>query len=79
MSVHARFRLTEDSRTSYWHNGEYKEAAKVKLAAVQGEPFGPATPQGTVEMLLVNPDAVKVFRDATLGQEFDLFISPVEE
>ena len=77
--VHARFFLAEDARANYWHEGGYKEAAKIKLAAVKGEPFGPATPQGTVEMLIINPDAVKMFRDATLGQEFDFLISPVQE
>lgn len=50
MKVHARFFLAEDARANYWHNGEYKEAAKVKM-----------------------------FRDATLGQEFDFLISPVQE
>lgn len=79
MKIHARFYLTEDARVSFWTNGGYQDAARFKLAAVKGEPFGPATPQGTIDMLIVNPDALKVFRDAALGQEFDVIFSPVEE
>lgn len=77
--IHARFFLAEDARASFWTADGYKEAAKIKLAAAKGEPFGPATPQGTVEMLIVNPEAVKVFREATLGQEFDVTFTPVQK
>ena len=77
--VHARFSLVEDSRVSYWNNGGYIDAGRVKLAAVKGEPFGPATPQGTMEMLIVNPDALKVFRDVELGRQFDITISVREK
>lgn len=79
MKVHARFSLVEDSRISYWQDGGYIDAAKFKLAAVKGEPFGPATPQGTIEMLIVNPEASAVFRNVTLGTEFDVLFSPVEQ
>lgn len=77
MSIHARFRLVEDSRVKFWNGGQNHNAAHVKMAAVQGEPFGPATPSGTIDMLIVNPDAVKVFRAAHLDQEFDVVITPV--
>lgn len=79
MQVHARFYLTEDARVSYWNNGGYIDAARFKLAAVKGEPFGPSTPNGTIEMLIVNPEASAVFRNVPLGKEFDVFFSPVEE
>jgi hypothetical protein len=51
-------------------------AARVKLGAVAGEPFGSATPSGTIEMVIVNPEALALFREAALGQEFDVFIAP---
>lgn len=36
-------------------------ARRIKLAAVMGEPFGPATPQGSIEMLIVNGAAASQF------------------
>lgn len=77
-AIHARFMLAEDSRSTYWHDG-YKPAARIKMSAVKGPPFGPATPQGTIEMLIVNPEAIPVFREAELGQEFDVVFTPVEK
>ena len=77
--VHARFKLYEDARAQGYSAGGYVSAARVKFSAVQGEPFGTATPQGTIEMLIVNPEACAVFHDAALGQEFDVFFSPVEK
>jgi len=77
MKVHARFKLYEDARAQTYSSGGYVPAARVKFSAVQGEPFGTATPQGTIEMLIVNPDAFKMFHDAELGQEFDVLFSPV--
>ncbi len=78
MKVHARFSLIEDTRASYWITGsDNNQAARIKMMAVKGEPFGPATPSGTIEMLIVNPDAIEVFRTVPLGTEFDVIISPV--
>lgn len=77
-AVHTRFRLNEDARASYWYDNEYKDAARVKLSAVKGAPFGPATPQGTVEMFIVNPEAIEVFRNAPLGQEYDVLFTLVQ-
>lgn len=76
--VHARFRLYEDARASAYMGGGYVSAARVKLSAVQGDPFGTATPQGNIEMLIANPEAVALFRDAPLGAEFDVIFSPVD-
>lgn len=53
------------------------EGAYVQLGAVQGEPFGSATPSGDLKMGIVNPGAAQVFHEAPLGQEFDILISPV--
>lgn len=75
--VQARFRLSEDARASYWYNGECKDAARIKLFAVKGEPFGPATPQGTIEMFIVNTDAIEVFRSMPIDQEYDVVFTPV--
>ena len=76
MQVHARFYLIEDGRTKFY-TGE--DAIRVKFAAVKGEPFGPATPQGTIDMLIVNPEAIAVFRDAPINQQFDVVFSSVEQ
>lgn len=78
MKVHARFKLSEDARAGHYHNGAYTDAARVKLFAVKGEPFGPATPNGTIDMFIANPGAVEVFRNAPIGQEFDVIFSPVD-
>jgi hypothetical protein len=78
LKVHARFRLYEDTRSSAYSGGGYVSAARVKLQAVQGEPFGTSTPQGNVEMLIANPEAVALFREAPVGAEFDVVFSLVE-
>ena len=78
MKVHARFKLYEDARASSYSGGGYVSAARVKLSAVQGPPFGTATPQGQIDMLIANPEAVALFRDAPLGSEFDVVFSLVE-
>jgi len=74
--VLTKFWLSEVTRTTYYSGGETKEATRVKLVAVKGEPFGPATPQGNFDALIVNPDAAKVFNEASIGQEFSLLITP---
>jgi len=79
MSVRARFYLYEVSRTSYYGAGENVEAVKIKMGPVKGEPFGPATPQGTFEALIVNPEAAQVFLNAPINQQFDFLISPVQD
>lgn len=86
MQVHARFRLDKVTRGQ----GYFKEpgsteepraieSASILLNAVQGEPFGAYTPQGRIDMFIVNPAAAQMFFDAPIGQEFDLLISPVEQ
>lgn len=80
--IHARFSLYETTRiTCYvkdeknqWANGE---GCRVKLQPVQGEPFGSATPAGSLEMVIANQAASAVFQAASLGQQFDVLISPV--
>ena len=85
MRVHARFRLDQVNRARNYYKapGEEQsktvEAAHVVLNPVQGEPFGNATPSGRIDMSIVNPAAAQMFFDAQIGQEFDLFISPVEQ
>jgi hypothetical protein len=86
MSVHARFRLDQINRARAFYkapesteSAQSVESAYVHLNAVQGEPFGAATPTGHMEMLIVNPAASQMFFDASIGQEFDLLIAPVGE
>lgn len=81
--IQARFRLDQVNRSRGFYKRESNadtesvEAAFVHLNGVQGEPFGSATPSAHLEMLIVNPDAAKVFFEAEIGQEFDFLISPV--
>jgi hypothetical protein len=85
MRIHARFRLDQVNRAqSYYKEPGSTEPAKaiesayVLLGAVQGEPFGAATPTGRIDMLIVNPAASRMFFDSPIGQQFDVFFSPVE-
>lgn len=84
--VHARFKLDSVTRgQGYFKEPDSTEqprsveAAHVLLKAVQGEPFGAYTPMGTLDMFIVNPPASQMFFDAPIGQEFDVFISPVQK
>ncbi len=85
MRIHARFRLDQVNRERGFYKapGETEaksvEMAYVQLNGVQGEPFGSATPSAHLDMGIVNPSAAKVFFEARIGQEFDMFFSPVEE
>jgi hypothetical protein len=76
--VLARFYVVSLERVQ-WYNTPPGEALRVKLAAVQGEPFGPATPQGSLDMLIVNPAAAAVFHEAKIGQMFDLLFTRHDE
>ncbi len=82
MKIHARFWLVEDGRveSSRLVEGRWEttESIRVKLYPVQGEPFGQATPSGQLEMVIANPEAAQLFRDAPIGQEFDAVFSLVE-
>ncbi len=86
MQIHARFSLGETARIRcYAPNPEggdkqwvQVEGVRVKLSPVSGEPFGSATPGGSLEMVIANPDASQSFLDAPLGQEFDAVFSLVE-
>lgn len=82
--VQARFRLDQVTRMQGYYKAPGEQEAKViegsyvQLGAVQGEPFGSATPSGDLKMGIVNPAASRMFFDAPIGQEFDILISPVE-
>lgn len=82
--VQARFRLDQVTRgqgyfkePSSTEEPRSVEAAHVVLRAVQGAPFGAYTPSGKLDMFIINPIASQMFFDASIGQEFDCFISPV--
>jgi hypothetical protein len=84
MTIHARFRLDQVTRGRGYYKapGEQEtaivEAANVELGAVQGEPFGSATPSGKLQMFIVNPSASEVFFGLPIGTEFDVLLSPVK-
>lgn len=81
-TIHARFLLDEVTRGSghYKAPGETQavevESAYVKLAAVQGEPFGAYTPFGKVEMFIVNPTAAEHFFAMPIKQVYDVVFFP---
>lgn len=84
--VHARFKLAEDARVTGFSRQkkdgsgwEYVDGNRVKLYPVQGGPFGEATPGGSLEMVIVNPEAAKLFSEARIGQEYDVVFTPVAE
>lgn len=58
--VLAKFRLTQLQDATYAPAG----SAHLTLMAVEGEPFGSATPNGYIQMTIHNPAAVKPFKDA---------------
>lgn len=62
MKVLAKFSLHAIAQQRHWSEPGY--ATQVTFSAVQGEPFGSATPSGQITMLIVNPDAQKFFADA---------------
>jgi hypothetical protein len=51
-----------DKNTGEYTKTPATESCRVKLSAVQGEPFGNATPMGTVDMTIANSAAAAVFR-----------------
>ncbi|HEY4033974.1 MAG TPA: hypothetical protein VGL94_08450 [Ktedonobacteraceae bacterium] len=83
--IHARFKLGEDTRVPCHQpkkdgNGwEQVNGLRVKLYPVTGEPFGSATPSGELTMVLANPEAIRVFKEAEIGQEYDVIFSPVQK
>lgn len=50
---------------------EQLEGLRVKAFATSKPPFGAATPMGSLEIVIANPDACKIFRDAPIGSEID--------
>lgn len=62
MKILAKFSLHSIAQQRHWSEPGY--ATQVSFSAVQGEPFGSATPTGSIQMLIVNPDAQKFFADA---------------
>ncbi len=75
--VLARFSLQQATRCPFLIDGKTQEATSIVLNAVQGEPFGPATPQGVINAIILNSAAAKVFNEAAIGQEFDVLFTPV--
>lgn len=58
--VLAKFRLSNVEDTKWATEG----AVSLRFDAVQGEPFGPATPSAFVQMLVQNPAAAAIFKEA---------------
>lgn len=75
-TIHACFRLNSVTRQpgyGYKADGDMaSEFQGVKLHAVQGAPFGTATPYGNIEMTIANKEAAAEFAEAPLGTEYDV-------
>jgi hypothetical protein len=64
MKVHARFHVQAHTRTSGYGYGGKDVADQFKLYGVKGEPFGSATPNASMDMTILNPEAAKLFIEA---------------
>ena len=73
--VLAKFRITSVSsgrfvpydrnpETGQYEHGAPVESCQVKLGAVQGEPFGRYTPQGSADLTIISSAAAHIFREA---------------
>lgn len=75
--VQARFRVVSHTRFPGWNNKEVM-LDEFRFQAVQGEPFGPATPSAELRMVVANPDAAAVFIQAfETRYDLDVFFSIV--
>jgi hypothetical protein len=57
--VICRFYVCEKAEVMHWEGGR---AFRISLAPAKSEPFGSATPQGKIEMLIVPNDAAEQFQ-----------------
>jgi hypothetical protein len=71
--VRCRFKVIEKTELCTWYNcGDIP--FKVKLSPVQGEPFGKATPSGSMEMLIINKEAADQLK---VGNDYYVDFTPV--
>jgi hypothetical protein len=75
--LQAQFYITQTLRTQY-HTAPH-HATIVKMAGVQGEPFGSATPQANLEMQIVNLAAQDAIHNLKPGQRLNVYFEVVEE
>lgn len=77
--VHARFHVQSHTRASGYGFKGNKIADQFKLYGVKGEPFGDATPNASMDMLILNSNAAKFFSEALeTGKEVDVTFSLVD-
>ena len=78
MSVIAKFKVQTIDLVPYggWPGQPKVIARRVNMAAVKSEPFGSATPVGSISMTIVNPDAADQFE---LEGIYDLTFTKVED
>jgi len=80
MQVHARFHVHAHTRTSGYGYGGKDIADQFKLYGVKGEPFGSATPNASMDMAILNPEAAMVFIEALESRrEVDVYFSLAED
>ena len=80
MRVHARFHVQAHTRTSGYGYGGKTVADQFKLYGVKGEPFGSATPNASMDMTILSPEAAHLFKEALETNRFvDVYFSLVED
>lgn len=88
--ISARFRMKEDVRIMAQEKRPYSEnkrfddfepfeGARIKLIGSCDEPFRGHSHDCALEIVIGDPEAVKLFRDAKIGQMYDLTISLANE
>jgi len=70
MSVLCLFRVVEKAEVEHW---EPKQAYRIKMVGVKSEPFGSATPQAILEMVIVPKEAADEF---VVGVEYQVKFMP---
>jgi len=72
--VRAKFKCIEKAELMTWYNCK-AIPFRVKLTPVQGEPFGDATPSGSMDMLILNKVAADQF---IVGKDYFVDFTPAE-
>lgn len=78
MNVHARFYVKQHTRFPNWQESGLSD--QFRLSGVQGEPFGPATPSASIDMVIQNKEAAQIFIEALeTKRTIDVLFSLAEE
>ena len=78
MFVKCKFYVGSIEQSPYggWSDVPKTISYRVRMSAVSGEPFGTLTPNGSVDMLIINQEAAKYFE---LEGEYEVIFKRVEK